>query len=72
MDGVINIQARKRGPEEPPHIDATSWRLLVELSADLAACQKAAEPPQHRADLQLLAANLDSLLQRFEPPKGAA
>ena len=72
MDGVTNIQARKRGPEEPPHIDATSWRLLVELSADLAACQKAAEPPHHRADLQRLAANLDSLLQRFEPPKGAA
>jgi hypothetical protein len=45
MDGVTNIQARKRGPEEPPRIDATSWRLLVELSADLAACQKAAEAP---------------------------
>lgn len=57
---------------EPPHIDAQSWRLLVELAGDLAARQAAAEHPNHRADLQHLTAQINSLLQRFEPPKGAA
>ena len=55
-----------------PHIDAKSWRLLVELSADLAACQVAAEHTHHRADLQRITVQLDDLLQRFAPPKGAA
>lgn len=72
MDRVIDIQTRKRSPEEPPHIDATSWRLLVEASADLAACQAKAQHPSHHADLQRIAAQLDNLLQRFAPSKGAA
>lgn len=72
MDRVTDIHGRKRGPNTAPHIDATSWRLLVELSADLAARQAGAEHTRHRADLQRIAAQLDNLLQRFAPPKGAA
>ena len=42
MDRVTDIYNRKREPAAPPHTDAESWRLLVELSADLAACQAVA------------------------------
>ncbi|WP_324731585.1 hypothetical protein [Pseudomonas paeninsulae] len=72
MDRVTDIHSRKREPVDPPHIDATSWRLLVELSADLAACQAGAEHTRHRADLQRITAQLNNLLQRFDTPKGAA
>jgi hypothetical protein len=61
-----------RATFELPHIDATSWRLLVELSADVAASQAGAEHTHHRSDLQRITAQLDDLLQRFDPPKGAA
>ncbi|MGV8841864.1 MAG: hypothetical protein ACOH2I_01145 [Pseudomonas sp.] len=72
MDRVIDIPRRKREPIEPPHIDATSWRLLMELSADLAACQAGAQHPSHHVDLQRIAVKFDNLLQRFAPSKGAA
>lgn len=72
MDGVTDIRSRKRGPIEPPHIDAASWRMLVELAAELSARLPLAEHAQHRADLQHITTQLDSLLQRFTPPKGAA
>lgn len=69
---VTDIRVRQHGPNNPPHIDATSRRLLVELFADLSACQARAEQAHHRADLQRIAAQLDNLLQRFALPKGAA
>lgn len=72
MDQLTDIRSRKRGPIEPPHIDAHSWWLLVNIAADLAACRVGDSEPQRRADLQSLTAQLDSLLARFNPPKGAA
>jgi hypothetical protein len=72
MDRVTDIHSRKYDPSEPPHIDATSWRLLVELSADLAACQAGADHTHNRTDLQRISVQLDNLLQRLTPPKGGA
>lgn len=72
MDRVTDIYNRKREPAEPPHIDAESWRLLVKLYADVAACQAVAEHTHHRADLHRIAAQLNNLLNRFGPPKGVA
>lgn len=72
MDQVTDIRTRRPGQGEPPHIDAHRWWLLVNIAADLAACRVGDSEPQRRADLQSLTDQLNSLLARFNPPKGAA
>lgn len=72
MDRVTDIYSRKREPADPPYIDAESWRLLVELSADLAVCQAVANHTHHRTDLHRIAAQLNNRLNRLGPPKGVA
>ena len=73
MDDVTDIRSRKRGPIDPPHIDATSWRMLLETQIDLLElCIREGDSGRPYAELERLAGKLGNLLDRFTPPKGAA
>lgn len=73
MDGVTDIRDRKRGPIDPPHIDATSWRLLVETHIDLLElCIREGDSGRPNAEFERLAQQLRRIIERFTPPKGAA
>lgn len=73
MDGVIDIRSRKRGPIDPPHIDAASWRMLVEtLVGLLELCIREGDSGRPNSELERLTQQLQRLTERFTPPKGAA
>lgn len=73
MDGVTDIRSRKRGPIDPPHIDATSWHLLVEtLVGLLELCIHEGDSGRPNSELERLTQQLQRLTERFTPPKGVA
>jgi len=57
---------------EPPHIDVESQALLLCVLSDLVGIRDG-EPDPLRADqLRAVTRALGSVIERFEPPKGAA
>ena len=73
MDRVTDIHSRKRGPVDPPHIDATSLRLLVEtLIGLLELCIHEGDSGAPNAELERLTRQLQRIAERFAPPKGVA
>ena len=59
-------------PHEVPHIDVASRVLLLALLSELVAVRDS-EPEPRRADrLRTITGTLCAIIERFEPPKGAA
>jgi hypothetical protein len=68
---------KRKGNGGPPtagaHIDSASYALLVEtLVGFLELRVKEGDQGRHCDDLERLTQQLESLAQRFTPPKGAA
>lgn len=58
---------------QPPHIDADSYRLLVETLIGLfELCLKEGDKGRDITELEQLTRQLERLAERFTPPKGAA
>jgi hypothetical protein len=58
---------------QPPHIDADSYRLLVETLIGLfELCIKEGDKGRDITELEQLTRQLERLAERFTPPKGAA
>lgn len=62
----------KGGGDEPPHIDARSFRLLCDAQIEARVLADEETDPQRRADLERLAGMLEQLVERLMPPQGAA
>lgn len=61
-----------RGGGEPLHIDEASHLLLLALLSDLVAVRDGEPDPQRAARLQAITTDLGKIVERFEPPQGAA
>lgn len=70
-DRIIPLR-RGGGPTEPPHIDADGLALLRAILADLRAHIEQDANARHRAELGSIANRLAEVIERHEPPKGAA
>ena len=58
--------------DESPHIDSASHALLLAVLSDLVATRDGEPDPQCAEQLRAIARALCAVLERFEPPKGAA
>lgn len=63
---------RGGGPTEPPHIDAAGLALLRSILTDLRAFLEQEANARRRAELGRIADRLAKVIERHEPPKGAA
>lgn len=57
---------------EPAHIDIDSRWLLLALLSDLVAIRDGEPDPQRAEQLRTITRALGAIVERFEPPKGAA
>ncbi len=58
--------------DEPAHIDSASHVLLLALLSGLAAIRDGEPDPQRAEQLRTITRALGAIVERFEPPKGAA
>lgn len=56
----------------PAHIDSASQVLLLALLSDLVAIRDGEPDPQRAEQLRTITRALGAIVERFEPPKGAA
>lgn len=57
---------------EPAHIDTFSFALLIGIFNDLVALRDSEQDEARRIQMRKTTTKLNSILARFEPPKGAA
>lgn len=58
--------------DQPPHIDAYSFALLVGVFNDLTAFRDSEPDRERAAQLRKTTTKLNAVLARFEPPKEVA
>lgn len=67
------VPMKRKGGGQPPHIDAESYRILVETLIGLfELCIKEGDKGRDISELEHLTRQLERLAERHTPPKGAA
>lgn len=63
---------RRTVNDEQPHIDDVSRVLLLVAMSELVAIRDGEPDPQRAEQLRTITRALGAIVERFEPPKGAA